>query len=96
MENQVFVTREEFNGLGIRVSELREKCIGCKTNVEADIRYLNQEQKDIKIDMNDLKLSIVKLTEQVQALTIKLSIAIAIIVTVVNFVVPVLLKKFGN
>jgi hypothetical protein len=91
-----YVTRDEFNGLGARVSELRENCIGCKTAVQSDIRYLNQEQKELKVDMSELKSSITKLSEQVQALTIKLSIAIAIIVTVVNFVVPYLLKKFGG
>lgn len=96
LENKEFITREEFNGLGSRVSELREKCIGCKTAVEADIRYLNKEQKELKIYMSELKLSIVKLTEKVQVLTIKLSIAISIIVTVVNFVVPYLIKKFGG
>lgn len=89
------ISREEFNGLGQKVSELRESCIGCKTRMESEIMHLNEEQKELKKDMIELKQSIKELSEKIQALTIKLSLVVSVIVTAINFIVPFFMKKFG-
>lgn len=90
------VNREEFDGLGSRLSELREKHIECKTRVDSQIEYLISEQKELKNDMYEIRASLKDLTTQVQALTIKLTIAVGVIVTAINFLVPFLLKKLGG
>lgn len=90
-----FAGREELSKLWDRVDRIDSRCIACQASVTTDIKYLTQENKELKKDMSDIKLALDDLKGKVQALTVKISIAISIIVTVVNFVVPYLIKKFG-
>lgn len=83
-----YVTREEFNGLGSKVSMLSEQCIGCRTSLNSDVKHLNEELKETKTDMAEIKQRLQKINEQLQALTIRVSIIVAITVGAINIAFP--------
>lgn len=85
-----FVSREEFNRLGAKVSNLSEGCIQCRTSLTADVRHLEEELKETKRDVQEIKSLLQKLSEQVQSLTLKVSIIVAVTVGLINFLVPLL------
>lgn len=85
-----FITREEFNNLGSKVSHLSEGCIQCRTALTADVRHLEEELKETKRDVQEIKVLLQKLSEQVQSLTTKVSIIVAVTVGVINFLAPLL------
>jgi seryl-tRNA synthetase len=89
------ITREEFNSLYQRLSDLREQCIGCKTKMEADVVHLTEEQKDLKCDIIEIKQAIKELSDKLNALTIRITTIVGILVTAINLLIPYLLKKFG-
>ena len=91
-----FVTREEFNGLGAKVSTLSEGCIACRTSLTVDVRHLSEELKETKKDVSDIKQMIQKMGEQIQSLTIKVSIIVAVMVALGNIASPVLKNLLGK
>lgn len=91
-----FVTREEFNGLGGKVSALSEQCIACRTLLSSDVKHLNEELKETKRDVSEIKRMIQKMGEQVQALTIKVSIGVAVAFAIVNLIAPLFKNILGK
>lgn len=91
-----FITRDEFNGLGAKVSNLSEGCIACRTTLTADVRHLSEELKETKKDVSDIKQMIQRMGEQVQALTLKVSIIVAVMVALGNLASPLLKNLLGK
>ena len=89
-ESTDFVTREELNALGAKVSSLSEGCVACKTRLTQDVLYLQEGLKEAQRDVKEIKQMIQGISDQVNKLTIKVSIIVAIIVGVLNFLTPVL------
>ena len=82
--------------LAERIGDLEKDCIKCRTEQTSDIEHLKEEQKEMKRDVLYIKQNIEDLKQQVQSLTLKLSISVAIVVTVINLIAPIVLKKMGN
>lgn len=93
--SEELVGRLELEKLGDRVSALEMSCVKCRTEKSSDIDHLKEEVKEMKRDVLDIKNNIQILKEQVSGLTIKLSISVAIVVTIVNLIAPFVFKKIG-
>jgi fructose-1,6-bisphosphatase len=85
-----YATRDEIKALEVRVGSLSESCIQCRTALNSDVRHLTEGLAETKRDVTEIKSMVSKISEQIQSLTIKVSIIVAIIVGVINFVVPLL------
>ena len=85
-----YVTRDEIKSLEVRVGSLSEACIQCRTALNSDIKHLKEGLAETKRDVMEIKSMVSKISEQIQSLTLKVSIIVALIVGVINFVVPLL------
>lgn len=79
--------------LNKKVNEFREEFIISKTKMGADIMHLEEEQKELKYNICEIKQSLKDLNDKVQSLSIRLTLVISGLVTIINFVVPIILKK---
>lgn len=87
------VSLEEFKTLNEKVAKMSESCIACRTGLVSDVDHLKEELKETKRDLQDIKLMISKISEQVSNLTLKVSIIVAVIVSIANFVAPIFIHK---
>ncbi len=85
--------RHELDEIDRRLLQNREECIKCRAEKERDIMHLQEGYKELKIDMNEIKASLKHLTEQVNSITLRLSIIVAVTVFIVQLVVPFLVGK---
>jgi hypothetical protein len=93
--SEEFASREELNAIGAKVASLSESCIACRTALTSDVRHLNEELKETKRDVYEIKGMVQKISDQVGQLTIKVSIVVAIIVAVINFLAPIIINLPG-
>jgi len=89
-----YVTRDEIKGLEVRVGSLSESCVQCRTALSSDVRHLTEGLQETKRDVLEIKNLMQKMSEQVQSLTIKISLVVAVVVGAINFVLPLL--KIGS
>jgi seryl-tRNA synthetase len=87
------VLRYELDSIDRRLSENREECIKCRAEKERDIMHLQEGYKELKFDMNDIKASLKHLTEQVNGITLRISIIVAVTVFLMQLVLPFILGK---
>lgn len=87
------VSREEFKILNDKVASMSEGCIACRTGLVSDVEHLKEELRETKRDLQDIKMMISKISEQVSNLTLKVSIIVAVIVSLANFVAPIFIHK---
>lgn len=87
------VSLEEFKILNNKVQSMSESCAVCKATVNSDLRHLDDEIKQTKYDLSEIKQMVQKISEQVNGLTIKVSIVVSVIVAAVNYLVPLFLNK---
>jgi ABC-type phosphate transport system ATPase subunit len=58
------INRDEFNGLVDQISRLREEFICCKATTESEIMHINEEQKEHKMDIIEIKESVKYLSDK--------------------------------
>lgn len=87
------VSLEEFKTLNEKVAKMSESCIACRTGLVSDVEHLKDELKETKRDLSEIKLMVQKISEQVNGLTVKVSIVVSIIVASVNYLLPMFLHK---
>lgn len=87
------VSLEEFKTLNEKVAKMSESCIACRTGLVSDVDHLKEELKETKKDVSEIKLMINKISEQVSNLTVRVSLIVAVIVGLANFVAPLIFHK---
>lgn len=87
------VSLEEFKTLNERVAKMSESCIACRTGLVSDVEHLKDELKETKRDVAEIKVLINKISEQVSNLTVRVSLIVAVIVGLANFVAPLIFHK---
>lgn len=87
------VSLEEFKTLNEKVAKMSESCIACRTGLVSDVDHLKEELKETKKDVSEIKVLINKISEQVSNLTVRVSLIVAVIVGLANFVAPLIFHK---
>lgn len=87
------VSLEEFKTLNEKVAKMSESCIACRTGLVSDVDHLKEELKETKKDVAEIKMLINKISEQVSNLTVRVSLIVAVIVGLANFVAPLIFHK---
>lgn len=87
------VSLEEFKTLNEKVAKMSESCIACRTGLVSDVDHLKEELKETKRDLSEIKVLINKISEQVSNLTVRVSLIVAVIVGLANFVAPLIFHK---
>lgn len=87
------VSLEEFKTLNEKVAKMSESCIACRTGLVSDVDHLKDELKETKKDVAEIKVLINKISEQVSNLTVRVSLIVAVIVGLANFVAPLIFHK---
>ena len=84
------VTREEFDGLGKRVTELKESVVGCQSAKGVEIDHLKQMASDTKSDIGTVFNKIERVEVKVSTMWGKVTAGVAVAVLLIQIILRVL------
>lgn len=90
------ITRDEFNGLGGRVSKNKEEFLVCRAENTVKLENMEETMSEIKVDIGKLFDGQKEIKESNTKMQGKIIGATAIIIIVIQVGTPMIMKLLGN
>lgn len=88
------VSREEINEIHGRITELDKGFSTCQAEKNVMLKEIEKDSSEMKQDMKDTKETVLLISKKQDAMAVKLSVFIGLIVAVINMI-PKLIPLFG-